>query len=111
VGRELGVNLVINARTVLYLNRIGDPASRFDRAYERLRAYIDAVADWVFVPGVTDEDTIRHFVEAQRFQLNVLAAAGTPPIPRLRELGVARVSFGSGLARAAMGLPAASRTH
>jgi 2-methylisocitrate lyase-like PEP mutase family enzyme len=27
-----------------------------------------------------------------------------PPIPRLRELGVARISTGSGLARAAMGL-------
>lgn len=104
VGRDLGVNLVINARTDLYLNRTGDPASRFDRACERLRAYIDAGADCVFVPGVADEDTIRRFVETLRFPLNVLAAAGTPPIRRLRELGVARVSAGSALARAAMGL-------
>jgi len=104
VGRDLGVNLVINARTDLYLNRIGDPASRFDRACERLRAYIDAGADCVFVPGVADEDTIRRFVETLRFPLNVLAVAGTPPIRRLQELGVARVSAGSALARAAMGL-------
>jgi len=105
VGCELGVNLVINARTDLYLDRTGcDPASRFDRSCERLRAYIDAGADCVFVPGVTDEDTIRRFVETLRFPLNVLALAGMPPIPRLRELGVARVSAGSGLARAAMGL-------
>lgn len=106
VGRDLGVNLVINARTDLYLDRNGrGPASeRFDWTCERLQAYIDAGADCVFVPGLYDEATIRRFVEALRFPLNVLAAAGTPPIPRLRELGVARVSVGSGLARAAMGL-------
>ncbi|MGC9949642.1 MAG: isocitrate lyase/phosphoenolpyruvate mutase family protein [Bryobacteraceae bacterium] len=105
VGRDLGVNPVINARTDLYLDRMGcDPASRFDRTCERARAYIDAGADCVFVPGVTDEETIRRFVETLRFPLNVLAAVGTPPIQRLRELGVARVSVGSGLARAAIGL-------
>jgi 2-methylisocitrate lyase-like PEP mutase family enzyme len=104
VGGELGVNLVVNARTDLYLDHIGDPASRFERACQRLRAYIDAGADCVFVPGVVDEDTIRRFVETLRFPVNVLAMAGTPPIPRLRELGVARVSTGSALARAALGL-------
>jgi 2-methylisocitrate lyase-like PEP mutase family enzyme len=103
VGRDLGVNLVINARIDLYLRQIGDPATRFERSCERLRVYIDAGADCVFVPGVTDEDTIRRLVEALRFPLNILAAAGTPPIPRLQALGVARVSVGSGLARAAMG--------
>ncbi|MGA3043832.1 MAG: isocitrate lyase/phosphoenolpyruvate mutase family protein [Bryobacteraceae bacterium] len=105
VGRDLGVNLVINARTDLYLDRTGcDPALRFDWSCERLRAYIDAGADCVFVPGIADEDTIRRFVEALNFPFNVLAAAGTPPIRRLQELGVARVSVGSGLARAAMGI-------
>jgi 2-methylisocitrate lyase-like PEP mutase family enzyme len=104
VGRELGVNLVINARTDLYLRQIGDPGSRFDATCERSQAYIDAGADCVFVPGVTDEDTIRRFVETLHFPLNFLAMAGTPPIGRLQELGVARVSVGSGLARAAMGL-------
>jgi 2-methylisocitrate lyase-like PEP mutase family enzyme len=103
VGRELGVNLVINARTDLYLRQIGDPATRFDATCERSPAYIDAGADCVFVP-VTDEDTIRRFVETLHFPLNVLAMAGTPPAGRLQELGVARVSVGSGLARAAMGM-------
>jgi 2-methylisocitrate lyase-like PEP mutase family enzyme len=105
VGRELGVNLVVNARTDLYLDRTGDPAAgRFDRACERLRSYIEAGADCVFVPGVTDEDTIRRFVETLRFPVNVLTGAGTPPIRRLQELGVARVSVGSAIARAALGL-------
>ena len=104
VSHDTGVNLVINARTDLYLDRIGDPAGRFDLACERLRAYIDAGADCLFVPGITDEETIRRFVQALKFPINILATAGSPPIQRLKELGVARVSTGSGVARAALGL-------
>lgn len=104
VGRELGVNLVINARTDLYLNRSRDAATCFEETCRRARAYIEAGADCIFVPGVADDDTIRRLVEAIRFPLNVLAGAGTPPIKRLQELGVARVSVGSALTRSAMGL-------
>ena len=45
VGDEMGVPLVINARTDVYLAGIGEPARRFDLALERLRAYIEAGAD------------------------------------------------------------------
>jgi 2-methylisocitrate lyase-like PEP mutase family enzyme len=102
VGREMGIHVVINARTDLYLAGIGDPASRFERACERSRAYAAAGADCVFIPGVRDEETIRRFVEALHFPLNFLAVPGLPPVQRLKELGVARVSVGSGIARAAM---------
>lgn len=104
VSGELGVGVVVNARTDYYLANIGDPAKRFDAACERLRRYIDAGADCVFVPGITEEDLIRRFVEALRFPLNVLVGPGTPPISRLKQIGVARVSVGSGMARATMGL-------
>lgn len=104
VTTDMGVNVVINARMDLYLFGIGDPASRFDQACERWRAYRDAGADCLFIPGVTDEQTIRRFVEALGYPLNVLAAAGTPPVKRLKELGVARLSVGSGIARAVLGL-------
>ena len=102
VGSELGIHVVINARTDLYLAGIGDPASRFERACERSSAYAAAGADCVFIPGVRDEETIRRFVKALPFPLNFLAVAGSPPVRRLQELGVARVSVGSGIARAAM---------
>ena len=39
-----------------------------------------------------------------RGPLNILATAGTPPVSELHRLGVARVSIGSGPARAALGL-------
>jgi len=104
VGDSLGVKLVINARTDQYLAEIGEPSARFERAVERLRAYIEAGADCVFAPGVTDEATIGRLVAELKFPLNVLAQPPSPPIARLQELGVARVSTGSGIMRATMGL-------
>jgi 2-methylisocitrate lyase-like PEP mutase family enzyme len=78
--------------------------TRFDRTVERLRAYKEAGADCLFIPGVRDEETIRRLVEALQFPINILAGPGTPPIARLEELGVARVSLGSGPMRATLGL-------
>jgi 2-methylisocitrate lyase-like PEP mutase family enzyme len=96
-------DVVINARTDLYLLQIGEESTRFERTLERLRAYRDAGADCFFLPGVASEDLIRRFVDALQFPINILATAGTPPIARLKELGVARVSVGSGMMRSAMG--------
>lgn len=103
VGEESGVRIVINARTDQYLEEIGEPATRFKRTCERLRAYIDAGADCVFAPGVTDEETIGRLVQALKFPINILVGAGAPSIPRLQELGIKRVSVGSGIMRTAMG--------
>jgi 2-methylisocitrate lyase-like PEP mutase family enzyme len=104
VGDEMGVPLVINARTDVYLAGIGEPTGQFNLALERLRAYIEAGADCVFVPGISDEALIREFVDALRFPLNVLIGPGIPPLSRLQELGVSRVSIGSAIARATIGL-------
>jgi len=104
VGQRLGVQIVINARTDIYLEQIGDPATRFNRSVDRLLAYRDAGADCLFVPGVRDEETIALLVGALRFPLNILASAGSPSVSRLQEIGVARVSVGSGPMRATMGL-------
>lgn len=103
-ARDFDVPLVINARTDIYLAQIGDPDSRFSRTVERLLAYRDAGADCLFVPGVRDEETIARLVDAVQHPLNILGVQGAPSAARLQELGVARVSLGSGPMRAAMGL-------
>jgi 2-methylisocitrate lyase-like PEP mutase family enzyme len=103
IAEAAGVHVVINARTDVYLAQIGEPASRFDHACRRLRAYIDAGADCVFLPGLTDEATIGRVVETLKFPLNILAVPDAPVIPRLHQLGVARVSIGSGMMRSTMG--------
>lgn len=99
----MGVSLVINARTDVYLMPIGPEATRFERSVERLRAYRAAGADCLFVPGLVDRALIEKLVKAVDAPLNILATAGCPSIPELQKLGVARVSIGSGLMRAALG--------
>src|SRR6266699_3184299 len=48
--------------------------------------------------------SIRRMVADLGFPLNILAGPGTPSVPELRKLGVARVSLGSWPMRAAMGV-------
>ncbi len=103
VSASLGVSLVINARTDIYLMPIGPAETRFDRTVERLRAYRQAGADCVFAPGVSDAATIAKLVKAVDAPLNILVSAAAPSIPELEKLGVARVSTGSSLMRAALG--------
>jgi 2-methylisocitrate lyase-like PEP mutase family enzyme len=104
VGEKLKVPLVINARTDVYLDEIGEPATRFDRTVERLNAFRDSGATSLFAPGVKDAETIGRLVRAVRGPLNILATAGTPPVRELEKLGVARVSVGSGVMRATLGM-------
>lgn len=100
----LGVPLVLNARTDVYLLQVGDPANRYDEAVRRLSAFRDAGADCVFVPGLQDVATIRRLVADLHCPVNILAVPGSPSVPELRKLGVARVSLGSGPMRATLGL-------
>jgi 2-methylisocitrate lyase-like PEP mutase family enzyme len=102
VGRTLGVPIVINARTDVYLWQVGEPGTRFDRTVERLIAYREAGADCAFVPGVTDEETIGRLARTIGFPLNILGVQGAPSVNRMEELGVSRVSLGSGPMRATM---------
>ena len=99
-----GVRLVINARTDVFLRGIGPLPTRLPVAIERGNAFLAAGADCVFVPGVRDRDTITALVRGIRGPVNILATTGTPPIPELEAIGVARVSIGSGPARAALAL-------
>jgi 2-methylisocitrate lyase-like PEP mutase family enzyme len=99
-----GVPLVLNARTDIYLMPIGDSGTRFERTVERLRAYRQAGADCVFAPGVSDRETIAKLVKAINAPLNILVSADCPSLPELEKLGVARVSAGSSVMRATLGL-------
>ena len=101
---KAGVRVVVNARTDGFLRAIGAPEARLGVAVERGNAFLAAGADCVFVPGVRDAETIRELVRGIGGPVNVLAVAGTPPIPELEALGVARVSVGSGPMRAALAL-------
>jgi 2-methylisocitrate lyase-like PEP mutase family enzyme len=100
--RALGLPLVLNARTDVFLAGIGDPETRLQRTIERLTAFHDAGADSLFAPGLRDAATIGALARALPGPLNILATPGMPSIAELEKLGVARVSVGSGIARAAL---------
>jgi 2-methylisocitrate lyase-like PEP mutase family enzyme len=103
-AKKMGIELVLNARTDVYLENIGDPSERFDLAVERLNAYREAGAASLFAPGVKDAETIGALARAVRGPLNILGTVGTPPVRELEKLGVARVTVGGGPMRATMGL-------
>jgi 2-methylisocitrate lyase-like PEP mutase family enzyme len=102
-AESAGVPFVLNARTDIFLNGIGPAETRLARAIERLNAYREAGAPCLFAPGVKDRETIAQLVRGVRGPLNILATVGTPPIAELQQLGVARVSVGSGPMRATLG--------
>jgi len=99
-AQAAGVSLVINARTDVFLYGLGDEAE----AIRRLNAYLRAGADCAFPILVSDPPLIARLVEAIQGPVNIFAGPGAPSIPDLERLGVARVSFGSALSRAALGL-------
>ena len=72
----------------------------------RAERYREAGADCVFVPGVSDADTIGRLVDAIGSPLNVVAGLSGEPLDlaEYERLGVRRVSIGGSLARAALGL-------
>jgi 2-methylisocitrate lyase-like PEP mutase family enzyme len=104
VATRLKVPLVLNARTDVYLLQVGDPAKRYDEAVGRLRAFREAGADCVFLPGLRDTATIGRLISDLQCAVNILAGPGSPSVPELQKLGVARVSLGSGPMRATLGL-------
>ena len=99
---SLSIPLVLNARTDIYLMPIGEVATRFERTVERLRAYHQAGADCLFVPGVSDPATIAELVRALKAPLNILITPGCPSLGELEKMGVARASAGSAVMRTAL---------
>ena len=100
-ARAAGVDIVLNARVDVHVRRFGAEESRAEEALRRARLYAAAGADCVYPIMAFDEPTIRDLVARAGAPVNVLARVNVDSLPRLAELGVARISFGSGLATAA----------
>ena len=103
-ARKLGVPLVLNARTDVYLLEVATPDRRYEETIRRLSAYRDAGADCLFAPGLRDGVLIRRLVRDLDYPVNILVGPGYPSIPDLQAMGVARVSLGSSAMRATLGL-------
>ena len=100
--REAGTDLVINARTDVFLAAVGTPAQCLEQAVRRGNAYLAAGADCVFVPGVIDAATIEALAASIAGPVNILMKPGTPTVAELARLGVVRISLGPYVAQAAL---------
>jgi 2-methylisocitrate lyase-like PEP mutase family enzyme len=96
-----GVDLFINARTDVYLRDLASDDAMVDEVRRRARLYSDAGCDGIFVPGVSEIGEIRAIAAAiDPLPLNVMALPGLPPLARLQESGVRRLSAGAAIALA-----------
>ncbi|MBT2490298.1 isocitrate lyase/phosphoenolpyruvate mutase family protein [Streptomyces sp. ISL-96] len=95
--KEAAPALFVNARTDTHWL-----PGHADETAHRLSAYQEAGADGLFVPGLQDESVIAALTTEYETPLNILYAPGRLTVARLAELGVARVSTGSLLFRAAV---------
>src|SRR5256886_12349519 len=103
-GAAARVPLVVNARTDAFEVKHWSPAERFTAAVRRANAYRAAGADCVFVPHVSDAETIRRLAREIAGPLNVIAGPPAPPLGELEALGVRRASLGPRIVQATLGL-------
>jgi 2-methylisocitrate lyase-like PEP mutase family enzyme len=96
-----GVEIVINARTDVFVRGVGEPAEQVDEMIRRGRRYLEAGADCVYPILVADADALRALVDGIGGSINVFLRREAPNLDELRAIGVARASLGSGLARTA----------
>jgi 2-methylisocitrate lyase-like PEP mutase family enzyme len=101
-----GDDLVLTARAENHIRGVQD----LDDTIARLRSFQDAGAPVLYAPGLTDPEQIRRVVGSVDRPINVLALPGAPTVAELGELGVGRISVGSGFSLVAYGaLVAAAR--
>jgi 2-methylisocitrate lyase-like PEP mutase family enzyme len=94
--REAVPKLVINARVDVFVRSTGG----IDEAVERGNAYLAAGADCVY-PIACPVSAVADLARLIDGPINVLALPGLPEPYELQNLGVARMTWGSGLATAA----------
>lgn len=94
--REAVPELVINARVDVFVRNTGG----VDEAVERGNAYLAAGADCVY-PIACPVATVAALAGRIDGPINVLAIPGMPEPDELQNFGVARMTWGSGLASAA----------
>lgn len=97
-----GSGVLLTGRSECFLTGHPDP---FDESIKRIVAYAEAGADVLFVPGIRTREQIREVVQAVSPKpVNVLIGWKSDlTVQDLANLGVRRISVGSGLARAAWG--------
>ena len=99
IAAKSGADIFVNARTDVFLAGLAEAPRRVDETLARGKLYQGAGADGLFVPGLSDPAQIKAVADGIALPLNVMAWPGLPPAAQLGELGVRRLSAGSGISQ------------
>jgi 2-methylisocitrate lyase-like PEP mutase family enzyme len=91
--RDAVPELVLNARVDVFIREVGG----VDDAVERGTAYLEAGADCIY-PIACPVEAVADLARRIDGPINVLVIRGMPEAHELQKLGVARMTWGSGLA-------------
>ena len=99
-----GVPFALNARTDAFVRGGDKPVEeKIADAIERGRAYLDAGADIIYVPGVLDADVTRQLVAGiGERKVSVIGLPGALTAAEYEALGVGRISYGPMTQRVAL---------
>jgi 2-methylisocitrate lyase-like PEP mutase family enzyme len=100
--RELKSEFFLNARVDAFHVMPGDPKKALDEAIRRGNAYAEAGGDCIFYLSLHHAETIGTVAAEVKAPVSILAGAQSPSVKALQDLGVARVSYGSGFMKAAI---------
>jgi 2-methylisocitrate lyase-like PEP mutase family enzyme len=100
--RELGSEFFLNARVDAFHAMPDDPKKALDEAIRRGKAYAEAGSDCIFYLSLHSAEIIGTIVKEVTAPISILAGPQSPSVSALQDLGVARVSYGSGFMKAAI---------
>ena len=100
--RELGSEFFLNARVDSFHLITDDPKRALDEAIRRGNAYAEAGGDCIFYLSLHSAETIGTVAKEVKAPISILAGPQSPSVSELQDLGVARVSYGSGFMKAAI---------
>jgi 2-methylisocitrate lyase-like PEP mutase family enzyme len=100
--RELGSEFFLNARVDSFHVMADDPKRALDEAIQRGNAYAEAGGDCIFYLFLHSAEIIGRIAKEVKAPISILAGPQSPSVSQLQDLGVARVSYGSGFTKAAI---------
>ena len=101
--RALGSEFFLNARVDAFHVMTDDPKKALDEAIHRGNAYAEAGGDCIFYLNLHSAEVIGRVAKEVKAPISILAGPQSPGVSELRDLGVARVSYGSAFLKAAIG--------
>ncbi len=102
IKQELGSEFFLNARVDSFHVMTSDPKKALNEGILRGNAYAEAGGDCIFYLSLHDAKTIGTVANEVKAPISILAGPQSPSVTELQDLGVARVSYGSGFMKAAI---------